>query len=57
LVESKNKLDQMVYQIENTIADNKDKIPEDVQKEVDELLKKSKELRDKEDATKEEIDT
>jgi len=56
LVESKNKLDQMVYQIENTITDNKDKIPEDVKKEVDDLLKKSKELRDKEDVTKEEID-
>jgi len=56
LVESKNKLEQTIYQMENTISDNKDKIPEDVKKEVDELLQKAKGLKDKEDATKEEID-
>lgn len=57
LVEAKNRLEQVVYQMENMKNDNKDKIPEDEMKKIDELLKEANELKAKEDVTKEEIET
>ena len=56
LVESKNKLEQITYQMENTLEENKDKIPDDVKKEVEKLIEETKELKKKEDVTKEEVD-
>jgi len=56
LVESKNKLDQLIYQMENVLEENKDKVPEDVKKEVEALIQKWNEIKAKTDITKEEID-
>jgi len=56
LVESKNKLEQISYQMENTLDENKDKIPDDVKKDIEKLIKEAQELKAKEDITKEEID-
>lgn len=57
LVEAKNRLEQVIYQMENMKTDNKDKIPEDEMTKIDELLKEANELKAKEDITKEELDT
>jgi len=57
LVESKNRLEQVIYQMENMKNDNKDKIPEDEMTKIDELLKEANELKAKEDISKEELDT
>lgn len=57
LVEAKNKLEQVIYQMENMKNDNKDKIPEDEMTKIDELLTEAKALKDKEDVTVEEINT
>jgi hypothetical protein len=43
--------------MENMKNDNKDKIPEDEMTKIDELLTEAKALKDKEDVTKEELDT
>ena len=56
LVEAKNRLEQVIYQMENMKNDNKDKIPEDEMTKIDELLKEANELKAKEDITKEELD-
>ncbi len=56
LVEAKNRLEQVIYQMENMKNDNKDKIPEDEMKKIDELLKEANELKAKEDVSKEDID-
>lgn len=57
LVEAKNRLEQVIYQMENMKNDNKDKIPADEMTKIDELLTEAKALKDKEDVSKEEIDT
>jgi molecular chaperone DnaK len=57
LIEAKNKLEAVVYQMENMKNDNTDKIPEDEMTKVDELLAEARALKDKEDVTKEELDT
>jgi len=57
LVEAKNKLEQVVYQMENMKNDNKEKIPEEEMTKIDELLAEAKALKDKEDVTVEEINT
>jgi F0F1-type ATP synthase membrane subunit b/b' len=41
--------------MENMKNDNKDKIPEDEMKKIDDMLTEAKSLKDKEDATKEDI--
>jgi len=56
LVESKNKLEQTAYQMQNTLDENKDKVPDDVKKEIQDLITKANELKTKEDVTKEELD-
>jgi len=56
LVETKNKLDQVIYQMENVLDENKDKVPEDVKKDIEKLIENGKTLKAKEDANKEEID-
>jgi len=57
LVEAKNRLEQVIYQMENMKTDNKDKIPEDEMTKIDELLTEAKTLKDKEDVTVEEMNT
>lgn len=57
VVEAKNRLEQVIYQMENMKNDNKDKIPADEMTKIDELLTEAKALKDKEDVTKEELDT
>ena len=56
LVESKNKLEQLIYQMENLLEENKDKLPDEAKEEINKLIATSKELKDKDDVTKEEID-
>jgi molecular chaperone DnaK len=56
LVEAKNRLEQVIYQMENMKNDNKEKIPENEITKIDELLKEANELKAKEDVTKEDID-
>jgi len=56
IVESKNKLEQLTYQMENLLEENKDKLPEEAKEEINKLINASKELKNKEDVTKEEID-
>ncbi len=57
IIEAKNRLEAVIYQLENMKKDNADKIPEDEMKKVDELLEEANTLKNKEDVTKEEIDT
>ena len=56
LVESKNKLEQLTYQMENLLDENKDKLPDETKEEVNKLITESKELKTKEDTTKETLD-
>ena len=57
LVESKNKLEQLTYQMENLLEENKDKLPDEAKEEVNKLIAESRELKEKEGVTKEELDT
>lgn len=56
LVEAVNRLEQVVYQLENMKKDNEAKIPEDEKAKIDALIAEAKALKDKEGITKEEID-
>ena len=57
VVESKNKLESLIYQIENLMNDQKDKIsPEDKEK-IQKLIADGKAVKDKEDAEKTHIDS
>jgi molecular chaperone DnaK len=57
IVESKNKLEALIYQMETMEKDNADKIPADEKEKITALMTEAKALKDKEDVTKEEIDT
>jgi molecular chaperone DnaK len=48
-IENKNKLDQLAYACEKLIKENKDKIPEEMIKEVEEAVKKAREAVKSED--------
>ncbi len=41
-VETRNKLDQLVYQVEKTMTDSKDKLPVDIGREVSEALEEAR---------------
>ena len=56
MVESKNKLEQLTYQMQNIIDENKDKLSDDAKDEVNKLIESAKEMKDKEDATKEDCE-
>jgi len=56
LVESKNKLEQLTYQMQNIIDENKDKLSDEAKDEVNKLIESAKEMKDKEDATKEDCE-
>jgi molecular chaperone DnaK len=49
MADTRNQADQMVYQVEKTLNENSDKIPEDVKTEVQEALKEAKEALEKGD--------
>ncbi len=57
IVESKNRLEALVYQIETMMTEQKDKIPAEEQDNINKMIADGKAIKDKEDATKEEIDT
>ena len=48
-IENRNKLDQLAYQLEKLVKENKDKIPQNMQSEVEEAVKKAKEAVKSED--------
>ena len=56
IVESKNRLEALAYQIETTMDEQKDKIPAEEKDTIAKLIADAKTLKDKEDVTKEEID-
>lgn len=56
-VEARNQGDQIVYTTEKFLADNSDKLPEDVKTEVQTDVDALKAILEKEDATSEEITT
>lgn len=56
IVESKNRLEALVYQMETMLAEQKDKIPEEDKEKVNKLMADAKAIKDKEWVTKEEID-
>ncbi len=56
LVESKNKLEQVIYQLENTIEENKDKLPDEAKNEIKKLIEDWNKIKNDENVTKENID-
>ncbi len=56
LVESKNRLEQVIYQMEAMKDENKDKLPKEAIEEIETLMADANEVKAKEDATKEELD-
>lgn len=57
IVESKNTLEWLLYQIENMMAEQKDKIPDEEKEIINKLIADWKAVKDKPEVTKEEIDT
>ena len=53
-INSKNQLDNMVYQLEKLVSENKDKLPEDEVVKTEAAVKAAKEVLAKEDATADE---
>jgi molecular chaperone DnaK len=56
LVESSNKLEALIYQMETMEKDNADKIPAEEKEKITALMNEAKALKEKPDVTKEEID-
>lgn len=56
LVEAKNKLEALIYQMETMEKDNAEKLPAEEKEKLQKMMSEAKTLKDKEDATKEEID-
>jgi molecular chaperone DnaK len=57
LVESKNRLEALIYQMETMLSEKKDQIPDEDKEKVNKLMADGKAITGKEDASKEEIDT
>lgn len=57
LVETKNRLEALVYQMESMMSEQKDKIPDEDKEKVNKLIADSKTIKDKENVTKEELET
>ncbi|NOY15026.1 MAG: molecular chaperone DnaK [bacterium] len=55
-VEARNKLDGLIFGLEKTYKDVKDKLSAEIKKELDEKLNEAKKVRDDEKAGKEELD-
>ena len=56
LVESKNRLEALIYQMETMLAEKKDQIPDEDKEKVNKLMADGKAVTAKEGVTKEEID-
>lgn len=56
IVESKNRLEALVYQMESMMSEQKDKIPDEDKEKVNKLIADSKAVKDKEGVNKEELD-
>ncbi len=56
-MESKNRLEALVYQMESMMSEQKDKIPAEDKEKVNKLIADAKSITAKEDVSKEEIDT
>ena len=56
IVESKNRLEALVYQMESMMAEQKDKIPDEDKEKVNKLIADAKAVESKEGVTKEDID-
>jgi len=57
IVESKNRLEALIYQMEQMLSEKKDQIPDEDKEKVNKLMADGKVITGKEDASKEEIDT
>lgn len=57
VVESKNQLESLTYQIENLKEEHKDKISDEDKETIDKLIADAKAVKDKEDAEKTHIDS
>lgn len=55
-VEARNKIEALIYQAESMLKDNGDKIPAEEKEKVQKLIADATALKNKEDATKEELD-
>jgi len=56
LVESKNRLEQIAYQLEKTRDENKDKLSDDDKKKIEEIIEEARNMKSKDDVTKEEVE-
>ena len=56
LIEAKNKLETLAYATEKIIKEQADKLSDEEKQKLQELVDQAKELKAKEDATKEEVD-
>lgn len=56
LVESRNRLEQTIYQIESMKEENKDKLPEEEMWNIDKLIAEANEVKNNEEASKEDIE-
>lgn len=57
VVESKNRLEALIYQMEQMLSEKKDQIPDEDKEKVNKLMADGKTITSKDGATKEEIDT
>ena len=57
IVESKNRLEALIYQMEQMLSEKKDQIPDEDKERVNKLMADGKVVAVKEDVSKEEIDT
>lgn len=57
LAESRNKFDQVLYQMESMLTENKDKIPDEEKAKIETMIKEGQELKANGATTKEEFDT
>ena len=55
-VEARNRLESTIYQMERMLEDNKDKLPEEEQTTIKNLLEEGKKVKENTDATKDEIE-
>jgi molecular chaperone DnaK len=46
LIDARNDTDSLIYNTEKTLADNKDKVPDDVKKEVEEKIAEARKVKD-----------
>merc|ERR1711862_547489 len=48
-IDAKNQLDSLVYSTEKTLTDNKDKVSDDLTKEVQDAIEEAKKVKDSDD--------